>query len=130
MISAVERSDLVPTGKLRVGIMYTNPVTAAREPASGALSGIAVDLAYEVGRHVGGEVELVGYETTARMLADLHRGIWDVAFTAIAPGHAQELSFTAPYIETEGTYLVPAASPLNAIADVDRQGIRIAVSEK
>ena len=130
MISPFEHSDLLPTGKLRVGIMYTNPVVAAKDPGTGVLSGIAVDLARELARRVSAPIELVAYETTSGMLGDLRSGAWDIAFTAVAPDHAGEISFTAPYIETEGTYLVPAASPLRTIADVDRKGVRVAVSAR
>jgi len=36
-------SDLAPTGKLRVGINYGNPVLATRDPGSGELRGVAVE---------------------------------------------------------------------------------------
>jgi polar amino acid transport system substrate-binding protein len=73
-------------------------------------------------------VELVGFESAGQMVAGLKAGEWDVAFLAIDPGRAGEIDFTAPYIEIEGTYLVPAGSPLQAMEDVDRNGVRIAVS--
>jgi len=40
---------------------------------------------------------------------------------------AGEISFTAPYVVIEGTYLVPADSALRTVEDVDRDGVRIAV---
>jgi polar amino acid transport system substrate-binding protein len=73
-------------------------------------------------------VDLVGFESAGKMFAAVRTGAWDVAFLAIDPGRADEISFTAPYIEIEGTYLVPAGSPLRAIADVDRDGVRIGIS--
>jgi polar amino acid transport system substrate-binding protein len=57
-------------------------------------------------------------------------GVWDVAFLAAEPQRANEITFTAAYAEIESTYLVPPGSPLRTIADVDREGVRIAVSEK
>jgi polar amino acid transport system substrate-binding protein len=123
-------SILAPTGKLRAGVNYGNPVLATRDPASGDPRGVAVDLARELGRRIGVPVELVGYEAAGKMVEGLQTGAWDVAFLAIDPGRASEISFTAPYMEIEGTYLVPAGSPLRAIADVDREGVRIAVSAK
>lgn len=129
MISPSIRSELAPTGKLRVGINYGNPVLATRDP-SGELHGVAVDLARELARRVGVAVELVGYESAGKMFEAVKAGSWDAAFLAVDPGRAGEISFTAPYIEIEGTYLVPAGSPLRAIADVDRDGVRIAVSAK
>src|SRR5262245_21677462 len=57
-------------------------------------------------------------------------GAWDMAFLAIDPGRANQIDFTAPYIEIEGTYLVPPGSPVPvpAIEDVDRKGVRIGIS--
>ncbi len=123
-------ADLAPGGKLRIGIMYTNPVVAARDAKSGELSGVAVDLARELGRRSGLPFELVGYETLAYMLGDLNSGNWDIAFTGVDPDGSANLVFTQPYLDSEGTFLVPAKSPLFAIADVDRDGVRVAVSEK
>lgn len=123
-------SDLAPTGKLRVGINYGNPVLATRDPTSGALSGVAVDLGRELGKRVGVPVELVAFESAGKMFDAAKNGAWDVAFLAVDPGRADQIDFTAPYIEIEGTYLVPAGSSLNAISDVDRKGVRIGVSSK
>ncbi len=103
---------------------------ATREPASGDLHGVAVDLARELGRRVDVVVELVGYESAGKMVEALQTSAWDIAFLAIDPGRAGEINFTAPYLEIEGTYLVPAGSPLRAIADVDREGVRIGLAAK
>ena len=105
-------SDLAPTGKLRVGINYGNPVLATRDPTSGDLRGVAVDLARELGRRVNVPVELVAFESAGKMFDAVKAGAWDVAFLAIDPGRANQIDFTTPYIEIEGTYLVPAGSPL------------------
>ena len=127
-ISSLVLSDLAPTGKLRVGINYGNPVLATRDPGSGDLRGVAPDLARELGRRVGLPVELVGFESAGKMVEGLKAGAWDVAFLAIDPGRADQISFTAPYVEIEGTYLLPATSTVRAIADVDRDGVRVGVS--
>ncbi len=130
MISSSLRSDLAPTGRLRVGINYGNPVLATRDPITEDLRGVAVDLARELGKRVGVPVELVGYEAAGKMVEGVKAGAWDVAFLAVDPGRAGEITFTAPYVEIEGTYLVPAGSLLRTIADVDRKGVRIGVSAK
>ena len=121
-------ADLAPTGKLRVGINYGNPVLATRDPASGDLRGVAVDLARELGKRVDITVELVAFESAGKMFDAVKAGAWDVAFLAIDPGRADQIDFTAPYIEIEGTYLVPAGSPLHVIGDVDRERVRIGIS--
>jgi polar amino acid transport system substrate-binding protein len=122
--------DLAPTGKLRVGINFGNPVLATRDPNSGQLGGVAVDLACELGRRTDLPLELVGFESAGKMVEGLQAAAWDVAFLAVDPGREQEINFTAPYIEIEGTYLVPPGSAIGAIADVDREDNRVGVSSK
>jgi polar amino acid transport system substrate-binding protein len=124
------RNELAPTGKLRVGINYGNPVLATRDPASGELRGVAVDLARELGRRVDLPVELVGFDAAGKMFEAVRAGAWDVAFLAIDPGRADEIDFTAAYIEIEGTYLVPAGSPFHAIEEIDRDKVRVGISAK
>ncbi len=124
------RNDLAPTGKLRAGINYGNPVLATRDPASGELRGVAVDLARELGRRFDLAVELVGFDAAGKMFEAVRAGAWDVAFLAIDPGRADEIDFTAAYIEIEATYLVPAGSPFHAVEDVDRAGVRVGISAK
>lgn len=128
MITPSLRAALAPTGKLRVGINYGNPVLATKHPGSGELRGVAVDLARELGKRIDVPVELVGFESAGQMVEGLKAGTWDAAFLAVDPGRAGEIAFTAPYIEIEGTYLVPGGSPLHTILDVDRAGVRIGVS--
>ena len=130
MLTPSLRTDLASTDKLRVGINYGNPVLATRDPSSGELRGVAVDLARELGRRTELPVELVAFESAGKLFDAVKAGAWDVAFLAVDPGRAGQIDFTAPYIEIEGTYLVPAGSPLRAIADVDRAGVRIGVSAK
>jgi polar amino acid transport system substrate-binding protein len=91
---------------------------------------VAVDLAEELGKRSGLPIELVAFESAGKMFDAVKTGKWDVAFLAIDPGRADEIDFTAAYIEIEGTYLVPSGSPISAIADVDRKGVRIGVSAK
>jgi len=113
---------------LRVGINLGNALLAGRDPASGEPRGLAVDLARELGRRLHADIELVTFESAGQMAAAA--GTWDAAFLAADPAREGEIRFTAPYLEIDATYLVAAASPLTHLADVDREGIRIAVSDK
>src|SRR5262252_275221 len=129
-ISPAARSDLAPTGKLRVGINYGNFLLVTKDPASGEPRGIAVDLARELGRRAGVPVEFVPYDAAGKLAEGVRAGSWDVGFLAAEPERANEITFSAAYLEIEATYLVPAGSPIRSIADVDRDGVRIAVAVK
>jgi polar amino acid transport system substrate-binding protein len=129
-VPAAVRADLAPTGTLRAAINYGNPVLAQGSPATGDLRGVAVDLARELARRIGVPVTLVPYDAAGKMTDAVKTGAWDIAFLAVDPARAAEIDFTAPYVEIEGTYLVPAGSQLRTVEDVDRDGVRIAISAK
>jgi polar amino acid transport system substrate-binding protein len=71
----------------------------------------------------------VTFDAAGKVFEALKTGAWDIAFLAIDPVRAAEIAFTAPYVLIEGTYMVPVDSPLRTIADVDRDGVRIAVGK-
>ncbi|MFN2645884.1 MAG: ABC transporter substrate-binding protein [Burkholderiales bacterium] len=120
--------DLAPSGTLHAAINYGNPVLAQRDATSGELRGVSVDLARELARRAGLPLELRPYEAAGKVTADATSGRWDIAFVARDPDRAKEIEFTAPYVIIEGGYLVRESSPLQSTADVDREGVRIAVS--
>jgi polar amino acid transport system substrate-binding protein len=118
--------DLAPTGKLRAAINLGNPVLAQGSPE--APRGVTVDLAGELARRLGVPLALVPFSGAVQVFEALKSGSWDVAFLAIEPVRAAEIAFTAPYVLIEGAYMVPKDSPLKSVADVDREGVRIAAS--
>jgi polar amino acid transport system substrate-binding protein len=120
--------ELAPTGTLRAAINYNNPMWARRDPATGELSGLAVDLSKELAKRVGVPLQVVPYEAAGKITATAKTDTWDIGYLAIDPLRANDIDFTAPAIELEGTYLVPAGSPLQRIEDLDRDGVRIAVT--
>ncbi len=125
-VSPALRSELAPTGKLRVGINYGNFLLVNKDRASG----IAVDLGRELGRRLGVAVELITYDAAGKLADGAKTDAWDVAFLGAEPQRANEIAFTAAYLEIPATYLVPAGSTLRTIAEVDREGVRIAVAQK
>jgi polar amino acid transport system substrate-binding protein len=129
-VSPAARSELAPTGKLRVGINVQNFLLVNKERVGGEYNGIAVDLGRELGRRLGVPVELVAFETAGALADAVKAGAWDVAFLGNEPARASEIAFSAAYLEIEAGYLVPAGSQIRAIAEVDREGVRIAVNAK
>jgi len=119
--------ELTPSGKLRVGVNLGNFLLVQRNP-DGTVRGIVPDLAAELARRLGAPADLILYEKVGDVADGAKQGAWDVAFIGAEPQRAAEIDFTAPYVEIEATYLVPAGSPIRALGDVDRQGVRIAVA--
>ncbi len=125
--SPVVIHDLAPTGTLRAAINLGNPVLARRDARDGSLAGVSVDLARELGRRLGVPVTLVPYDSAGAVSGAARGGAWDVCFLAVDPKRAEDIIFTEPYVVIEGSYLVPADSPIETNEDVDRAGVRIAV---
>ena len=122
--------QLAPTGRLRAAINFGNPVLAQKDPATGEARGASVDLARELGRRLSLPVDLVPFDAAGKVVEAIKTDAWDVAFLAVDPERAAEIAFTAAYLEIPATYLVPQGSTIRSVAEVDRDGVRIAVADK
>jgi polar amino acid transport system substrate-binding protein len=119
-------ADLAPTGKLRAAINLGNPVLAGRD-AAGQPSGVSVDLSRELASRLGVPVELIPFDAAGKVVEAGKTGAWDVAFVALDPARAAEISQSTPYVVIEGAYMVRNDSPIRDNAEVDRPGNRIVV---
>jgi polar amino acid transport system substrate-binding protein len=129
-VAPAARSELLPTGRLRVGLNHGNFLLVAPGSSAADPRGVAPDLARELGRRLGVPVEFSRFETAGKLADAVRAEGWDVAFLGAEPERASEIAFTAAYLEIPATYLVPAGSPIRSVAEVDRAGVRIAVAEK
>jgi polar amino acid transport system substrate-binding protein len=120
--------ELAPSGKLRAAINVGNIVLAQKDD-KGEVHGASVDLARELARRLGVPIDLHIYDAAGKVTDAVKNGEWDIAFVAIEPARAQGIAFTAPYVVIEGTYMAGVDSPLKSIADVDHDGVRIAVGK-
>ena len=126
-VPAAARSDLAPTGTLRAAINFGNPILATKDPSTGEPRGVSVDLSRELARRLGVPVQFVTYDAAGKVVEGLKSGAWDVAYVAIDPARAVDISYTAAYVQIEGAYLVTQNSPIRNNAEVDRQGVRVVV---
>ena len=124
------RAEMAPGGVLRASVNYGNPVIAQRNPTGGAPRGVGPELARELARRLGARIEYLEFDTAGKIADEVKQGRIDVAFLANDPQRANEIAFTAPYVQIEGTYMVRADSPVRRIEDMDRKGLRIAVGDK
>lgn len=121
--------ELTPAGKLRVGINLGNFLLVTKG-TDGQVRGIVPDLSQELARRLGTPIEFVLYPQAGDVAGAAQAGAWDVAFIGAEPQRANEIDFTAAYLEIEATYLVLAGSSIQSLADVDRRGVRIAVADR
>ena len=121
-------SELAPTGVLRAGINLSNFLLVTGKTASGDPVGVSPDMAGEIAKRLGVPVKYVTFKTPGELADAAETNVWDIGLIGAEPQRAEKIAFTAAYCEIEATYLVPAGSKLNAIADVDKPGIKIAVT--
>ena len=121
-------AELAPTGALRVGINLSNFLLVTGRSAAGEPEGVAPDMGREIAARLGVPVAYVPYKTPGELADAAGGAAWDIGLIGAEPARAERIAFTPAYVEIEATYLVPAGSPLRAIADVDRPGVRIAVT--
>ena len=121
-------AELAPTGALRVGINLSNFLLVTGRSAAGEPEGVAPDMGREIAARLGVPVAYEPYKTPGELADAAGGAAWDIGLIGAEPARAEKIAFTPAYVEIEATYLVPAGSPLRAIADVDRPGVRIAVT--
>jgi polar amino acid transport system substrate-binding protein len=121
-------SQLAPTGVLRAGINLGNFLLVTGRSAAGDPEGVSPGMARAIADRLGVPVRYVPYPKPGELADAVGSNAWDIGLIGAEPQRAEKIAFTAAYVEIEATYLVPAGSPLKAIADVDRAGVRIAVT--
>jgi polar amino acid transport system substrate-binding protein len=119
-------ADLVKASRVRVGLGMSI-VGALKDPATGELRGVAVDLAHALAARIGVELLPVEYPTPPRVLDGLKDGAWDVGVFALDPSRLGQVDFSPPYLQVDLTYLVAPGSAIRNISDADQPGVRIAV---
>jgi polar amino acid transport system substrate-binding protein len=122
----VRVDDLVKSGKIRAGLAVA-PIMATKDPTTGELRGVAVDLARELAAQIGVKLEQVVYPRPGAVMAGLKSNAWDLAFLGIDPSRTAEADFTPGYLEVDLTYLVPGHSTITHVPEADKPGVRIAV---
>jgi polar amino acid transport system substrate-binding protein len=124
---AAAKKELAPTGKLRVGIAVAPTVGAGNvaRDADGSYRGIAVDLGNELAQKLGVPVEFVPYPNSGALTDAVASGAWDLAFLPVDAQRKTKVDFGSAHIVLQSTYLVGPGSPIKALADVDKAGVRV-----
>jgi polar amino acid transport system substrate-binding protein len=126
--SSADSKELTSSGTLRVGI-GVGPVGSAfwavRDEITGKPPGVTVDLAGALASRLAAPLELIVYANSGELISGAARGEWDVAFAPIDEERRKLVDFGPVSYLFESTYLVPGASAIQNIAEVDRPGVRV-----
>ena len=149
------RNALAPTGTLRIGVYPGSPTSwvrgpgpatgphvnaSSRPPPEGVgssgraaltpeMRGLTVELGRELARRLGVPAEIVVFERVPQIVDALKDGKADFTITNASPARALDIAFTPPVVLLETGYLVPAKSRIATLAEVDRPGVRVGVSQ-
>jgi polar amino acid transport system substrate-binding protein len=124
------RAELAPTGVLRAGINLSNFLLVTGRSANAEPVGVAPDMAREIAASLGVPVTYVPFKTPGELADQAGKNVWDIGLIGAEPQRAATIAFTAAYVEIEATYMVPPGSPIKSIAEVDKKGVRVAVSAR
>ena len=101
--------ELAPTGSCAPQSMSATCFMRRRIRRAGELRGITPDLARALAQRLGVPIELISIRRLpARFSRRSSLAISDLAFMAIEPARATEVSFSPAYMIIEGTYVVQA----------------------
>jgi polar amino acid transport system substrate-binding protein len=122
--------QLAPTGVLRAGINMSNFLLVSGTSPSGDPVGVAPDMARAIADRLGVPVGYHKFPKPGELADAAEDDLWDIGLIGAEPARAKVIAFSPAYVEIASTYLVPAGSPLTRIEEVDRPGIRIAVTAR
>jgi polar amino acid transport system substrate-binding protein len=120
---------LAPTGTLRVGVLMVW-YFALEDKASGKLEGVIPDLGRELAQRAGVTAELSKLENPGAVMAAFRNNALDVTFIGTTADRAEVMQYGPTVIDLQTTYLVPAASKIASIAEIDQPGLRILVPQR
>ena len=122
-------TDLTQAGAIRLALFLPQ---YTKDAATGAVCGLGpgvvmLDIARELAARLNTKLLIVEQPTPRAALDCIKAGGCEFAFLGIEPSRAAEIDFTPAVFQFDYSFLVPADSSLRHFADVDRDGIRIAV---
>ena len=121
------RTVLAPTGTLRASFIANNPVQGRVDARTGATSGPAPDLVRELARRLGVPFEIRPLPEADAVLDSVRNGTMDIGFLALEAERASQVDFSDPYSNFGAAYIVRRDAPFQTSADVDRDGVTIAI---
>jgi len=119
------QADLAPTGTLRAAYLATNPAQAMRNAQTGEMRGASYDLAQQLAKKIGKPLEFKPIPNPPAVIEAVKNGEADIGFVAYEATRLGIVEFSQTYMLVQQSFLVLGDSPIRAVADVDRSGLKI-----
>jgi polar amino acid transport system substrate-binding protein len=119
--------ELIPTGKLRVGVALApslSPLFVVKD-AAGNVRGVTIDLGNALAQELGVAAELMVAPNTGELVDALEAGTIDVSFMPVDDERKKRIAFGPVYFLVESTYMVTHASGIQTVGEVDRPHVRV-----
>ena len=120
---------ILDRGVLRVGTTMDTPVFSMRDPATGKLHGLDMDVLETLNTSLGVKLEYVKM-TFGSMLADLAADKFDIAMSGMGRtlDRARVATFSKPYMRYGKLLLIRSTDQgrFKTLADLDHPGLKIA----
>jgi polar amino acid transport system substrate-binding protein len=123
------QATLAPTGKLRIGVYFGSPTSLVRDSKTNEFHGLSFDLGKELAKRLNVPFEQVNYQRISEVLDGVVKGDVDFTVSNSTPARAASVTFSQTLLTIELGYLVTASSPITAIADIQKPGLRIGVTQ-
>lgn len=123
------RKALAPSGALRVGVYPGSPSSMVTHPQTGEKAGVTYQLGQALAQRMGVPVQIVEYERLALVVDAVKTGAVDLTFTNASEARARDMNFTPVLLQVELGYLLPMQSPISSVAEMDKDGRRLGVSQ-
>ena len=125
MADAAVMQQLAPTGKLRVAIAVAPAPSAQFAIKDGdGYKGVAVALGKALADKLGVPAALIAHQASGEIQNSAADNKWDVAFLPVDEERKKFVDFGNAYHLLQSTFLVAAASQINAVKDANAQGDR------
>jgi len=123
------REILAPTGKLRVGVYFGSPTSMVHDARTNEIHGLAFDLGKELARRLNVPFAEINYQRISDVLEGMKAQDVDFTISNSTPARAATVVFSQTLLTLELGYLVVVSSPIKGIADIQKPGLRIGVTQ-
>jgi polar amino acid transport system substrate-binding protein len=120
---------LAPTGKLRVGVYFGSPTSMVHDARTNEIHGLTFDLGKELARRLNVPFAEINYQRISDVLEGMKAQDVDFTISNSTPARAATVAFSQTLLTIELGYLVVASSPIKGIADIQKPGLRIGVTQ-